>query len=215
MADTGIPVAFQVAETSENQKLYGALVNKGVAPPLLRRAVWEEKYGDQTGDTWSTFAQRSGAMLKSSTLANLGMISRQSPGDAKKTLSGFAATADRIAAKGLGLEPVAGASASAGTSGVPAASAASGGLLGGGAGLLGGAGAAAGGLLGGGAARRTGGAVSRTLRTGRMRLAGMGRRLGLGRLRTGLRRLASKVSRRRHLIAAIRRPQMRRLRLAV
>lgn len=99
-------VAFKVAETEENKKLYGMLVEKGVAPGQLTRANVEEKYGPLTEEKWNDFALKSGAKLKQAVLGNLDMIGSMSSEDAKKFLTHLSTQADAEAAMTIGLEKV-------------------------------------------------------------------------------------------------------------
>ena len=74
VAGTGLPLAFQVADTPENQKMYSILASKGVAPPELRRYVLEEKYGPLTDEQFAQFARKSGDVLKKDVLNTLNWI---------------------------------------------------------------------------------------------------------------------------------------------
>ena len=106
IADTGVPIAFQVADTSENRKFYEMMVGKGIAPPMMRRAVVEEKYGVLTDEDYGKFVAKSGATLKQAVLADFKTISEAEPEAAKRLISKLAAGADRVAAQSLGFEPI-------------------------------------------------------------------------------------------------------------
>lgn len=106
IANTGVPIAFQVSDNPENRKLYQMLVSKGVSPPIMRRAIVEEKYGVMNDEEYSKYAQRSGQILKRSVMSDFNGISRAPAPEAKKTLSSLASSADRLAATALGFEPV-------------------------------------------------------------------------------------------------------------
>jgi integrase len=223
IADTGVPIAFQVADNSENRKLYQTLLAQSAAPPVLRRATLEEKYGTLTDDQFAQFTLKSGALLKKSVLDDIDTIASDTPQDARKLVSKLTNSADKLAAQAIGLEPtkpakVAGGGLNLGndTGGGLAASgglAATGGLASE-RGLAG-----AGGLVSGGGAgiRMPRGGIGGSIRAarrpglvrGRLGLRG-GRRLSLrgstkiGRLRVGPR-----------LVRGIRRPARRRLRLSL
>jgi len=100
----GIPFTLQIPSDSTNDKLYGTLINKGIAPPELRRYVLEEKFGDLTDDQFSDFARKSGALLKQSAVSSLNDIQRMSATEAKRFLQNAAERADKTAAAALGLE---------------------------------------------------------------------------------------------------------------
>ena len=100
----GVPVTIQIPSSSQNERLYNTLINKGIAPPELRRYVLEEKFGDLTDDQFSDFARKSGALLKQSAVSNLNDIQRMSPTEAKRFLQNAAERADKTAAAALGLE---------------------------------------------------------------------------------------------------------------
>jgi uncharacterized membrane protein YgcG len=104
MYQTGIPVAFQVSKTPENEEIYPLLVSKGVAPPELRRYVLEEKYGPLTNDVYAKYAQISGDALKKTVEANLPGLERMAPDVAQSFLQRAAQDADAQAAQTLLLE---------------------------------------------------------------------------------------------------------------
>lgn len=104
--NTGVPVAFQVSKTPENETLYPAMVSGGFAPPELRRYILEERFGPLTNDEFSTFARKSGARLKADTLNNLPTLNAVAPEDAKKWLSQAATRADRQTELEMGLQRV-------------------------------------------------------------------------------------------------------------
>lgn len=103
LADTGVPLAFQVEETSENQKFYRTLAQKGASPPELRRYVLEEKYGPLSDDQFADFARRSGTLLKRAVSQNLSGLEAMTPKQVKDYMSKVATQADRTAAAALGL----------------------------------------------------------------------------------------------------------------
>lgn len=106
IANTGVPLAFQVADTDENQKLYRTLAQKGAAPPELRRYVLEDRYGPLTDEQYAQFARRSGQLIKQSVVQNLPQIEQMSSQQAKTYLSRIATQADRAAGAELGLQRV-------------------------------------------------------------------------------------------------------------
>lgn len=103
IARTGIPIAFQVSKTPENEALYTTLVEKGAAPPELRRYLLEEKYGPLTDSQFSKFAGISGASLKAQTNGSLSELQNMAPDEVKKFLTKAAHTADQEAVSQLGL----------------------------------------------------------------------------------------------------------------
>lgn len=104
IARTGLPIAVGVADTSENQELYTAILNQGVAIPALSRTRIEDEYGQLTQDQWNLFAKTSGTTLKSSLLSNLNTLQNTDPADARKLVSINANAADATAARSMGLE---------------------------------------------------------------------------------------------------------------
>lgn len=104
IARTGLPIAVGVADTSENQQLYTAILNQGVAIPALSRTRVEDEYGQLTQDQWNQFAKTSGTTLKSSLLSNLNTLQNTDPADARKLVSINANAADATAARSMGLE---------------------------------------------------------------------------------------------------------------
>ncbi len=211
IGDAAGTVSFQVEDNPQNRKLYQTLVDKGIAPPTLRRGVLEEKYGQMTNSNFGTFAQRSGDMLKKATLANLSVIEKQSPEDAKKTVAKLAQTADNVAAKGLGLESVRTARSTGGGMTLPASSGSSGGLLEGSAGLLSGSSGPASAFSGRAASFRGGTRPkTRRLSAGRRIVAPRSRRLT-----SALRRPRTLRTSQRRLTAGLRRPGLRLRRLSL
>ena len=103
LADTGIPIAFQLERSPENERLYPLLVSKGVAPPELRRYILEERFGPLTDAQFGEYARRSGAHLKSEAIEGELDLSAMSPEDAKQWLTKAATRADRIAESQMGL----------------------------------------------------------------------------------------------------------------
>jgi len=202
IADTGVPIAFQVSDNAENRKLYEMLVTKGIAPPVMRRAVLEEKYGVLSDDQFTKFVKQSGATLKRSVLSNFNEISSQEPVEAKKTLSQLTASADKLAAQSLSLQPVKEAKSSGG-GGMTLSGGSSGAssLLASGNSLLGAGSGASSSLLGGGASR--GARIS----SGARRAP---RGLSAGRRRLTIRRPRKSILRRSRL--SMRRPRMRSIR---
>lgn len=106
IARTGVPIAFEVSKTPENEGLYPMLVDKGAAAPELRRYLLEEKYGPLTDAQFSKFAAISGAALKSQTNASLSDLQAMAPDEVKKFLTKAAHAADQEAVAELGLENV-------------------------------------------------------------------------------------------------------------
>lgn len=106
IARTGVPIAFEVSKTPENEGLYPMLVDKGAAAPELRRYLLEEKYGPLTDAQFSKFAVISGAALKSQTNASLSDLQAMAPDEVKKFLTKAAHQADQEAVDELGLENV-------------------------------------------------------------------------------------------------------------
>lgn len=100
----GAPIAFKVAQNPENERIYGMMVDKGVAPPELRRYIIEEKYGALTDTQWSQFSKLSGDLLKQTIVGNLATLQGQDPADAKKFLNKAGTTANNEAADSIGLE---------------------------------------------------------------------------------------------------------------
>lgn len=103
IADTGVPVAFQMTHSQSNEKLYTMMVEKGIAPPDLKRGTVEEKYGALTDQQFAQFAAKSGADLKADVLNNFSSLKNMSAEDAKKFMSHAASTADSNAAVAVGL----------------------------------------------------------------------------------------------------------------
>lgn len=106
IAQTGVPIAFQVSKTPDNEDLYTTLVEKGAAPPELRRYIVEEKYGTLSDNQFAQFAKISGDALKTSVLDNLSNLKTEPTAAVKGFLGDAARQADSQAAQKLGLEPV-------------------------------------------------------------------------------------------------------------
>jgi hypothetical protein len=104
MANTGVPLAFQVADTDDNQRFYRTLAQKGAAPSELRRYVLEDRFGPLTDDQFAEFSRRSGAVLKQSVTRNLAAIEKMTPEAAKEYLTKATVQADRTAAAAMGLK---------------------------------------------------------------------------------------------------------------
>lgn len=102
----GAPIAFKVAQNKENEQVYGMMVDKGVAPPDLRRYIIEEKYGHLSDDQWSKFSKLSGDLLKQTIIGNLSTLQGEDPADVKKFLNKAGTTANNDAASATGLEAV-------------------------------------------------------------------------------------------------------------
>jgi hypothetical protein len=100
----GLPFMMHTAQTPENEALYGMQIEKGAAPPELRRSLLEDKYGPMTDKQFSNFAKISGGALKSATLSNLADLQGMEPVDVKKFLNKAASDGDKQAASELGLE---------------------------------------------------------------------------------------------------------------
>lgn len=100
----GVPITLQISGNSPNDRLYTTLIDKGVAPPELRRYVLEERFGELSNDQFSDFAKKSGALLKQAAVSSLSEMQRMTPADAKRFLQNAAERADKTAAAALGLE---------------------------------------------------------------------------------------------------------------
>jgi hypothetical protein len=100
----GAPIAFKVAQNKENEQIYGMMVDKGVAPPDLRRSIIEDKYGPLTDDQWSKFSKLSGDLLKQQIIGNLASLQSQDPADVKKFFNKSSTSANNDAAGANGLE---------------------------------------------------------------------------------------------------------------
>lgn len=103
---TGVPVAFQVAQTEDNVKLYdGLLLQKGAAAPDLRRFDIEEKYGPLSDSDFAKFAQISGSTLKKMVMDNVDSLKEMPPEQVKSFLESSAHTANDLAAAEMNLQP--------------------------------------------------------------------------------------------------------------
>jgi hypothetical protein len=100
---TGVPIAFGVADNTQNRELYLALVDKGVAPQPLRRSLIEEHYGPLTDEQFNQFAKTSGTALKTELIQNLPALQSMSSPDAKKFVAKAVQAADLQSASNLGL----------------------------------------------------------------------------------------------------------------
>jgi hypothetical protein len=104
----GAPIAIRVADTPENKKLYQMILDKGTAPPDLRRYIVEEKYGPLTQEQWNRFSKISGESLKKQALGSIDQLA--APGTHPQSVHQFmvnaADAANNEAAAALGLTPV-------------------------------------------------------------------------------------------------------------
>ena len=100
----GLPFMMHTAQTPENEALYGMQIEKGAAPPELRRSLLEDRYGPLTDEQYSQFAKISGKLIKSATLSNLADLQVMGAEDVKSFFNKTATTADNQAATDLGLE---------------------------------------------------------------------------------------------------------------
>lgn len=103
---TGIPFAIQVSDGGENRKLYEAMVNKGVAPPEVRRFLLEDKFGPLTDEQFHEYALSSGRKLKDALSRNLSEIKSSAPEDAKKLMADESKQARSETADKLNLKPI-------------------------------------------------------------------------------------------------------------
>lgn len=117
LSKLGAPVLLRVADTPENKALYQMILDKGAAPPDLRRYIIEEKYGPLSQDDWQKFVKISGSRLKSDVLANLDSLNRADPHGVKLFLNRAAQIANAQAAQSLNLTPKPTFSAGTGTGG--------------------------------------------------------------------------------------------------
>jgi hypothetical protein len=104
----GAPIAIRVNDSPENRALYQMLLDKGAAPPDLRRSIVEDKYGPLTQAEWNRFSKLSGDTLKQTVLANLTDLAKEStPATAVRQFMVRAAdAANAQAAATMKLEPV-------------------------------------------------------------------------------------------------------------
>jgi hypothetical protein len=185
LARMGFPVVFRLSDNKENKAIYQLLLDKGAAPPDLRRYVIEDAYGPLNQDQWSRFVAASGGHLKRLISDNLAGLQTMQPQDVKSFMNRAGQMANNQAGIDIGLQRQAGGGgySSAGT--------------GGGGGLSGSAAPAIPkaprvSLPGGrasvsvGAAPRIGAGLRRV---GYGRRFGMGRGLGAGRFHRGRKRL--------------------------
>lgn len=105
MTKLGAPIAFRVADTAVNREMYQMILDKGAAPPDLRRSVVEDKYGPLTQEEWSQFAGKSGTTLKQMVIQNLAGLKTMAPQDVKAFLNQAGEVANEQAAASLNLTP--------------------------------------------------------------------------------------------------------------
>lgn len=105
LSKLGVPILLRVSDTPENKELYQMLLDKGAAPPDLRRYIVEEKYGPLSQDEWQKFVKISGSKLKSDVLANLDSLNSTDPHGVKLFLNRAAQIANDQAAQSLHLMP--------------------------------------------------------------------------------------------------------------
>lgn len=103
LSKLGVPILLRVSDTAENKALYQMLLDKGAAPPDLRRYIVEEKYGPLSQDEWQKFVKLSGSKLKSDVLANLASLNSTDPHGVKLFLNRAAQIANDYAAQSLHL----------------------------------------------------------------------------------------------------------------
>ena len=102
---TGAPVGFGLPDTSENRYMYGALMEKGVAPPALSRSRLETRFGRPLSDEeFYQFASKSGQKIKAEAKASLSTIKGMEPEAAKRLLSDITTRADRATELEMGLQ---------------------------------------------------------------------------------------------------------------
>jgi len=104
-ARLGFPVLLRVSDTPENKELYQTLLNKGAAPPDLRRYIVEEKYGPLTQAEWSQFVRTSGVDLKGLVQSNLRGLKTMRPEDVKSFMNRAGQIANENAAAKMNLTP--------------------------------------------------------------------------------------------------------------
>jgi hypothetical protein len=105
LSKLGVPILLRVSDTPENKELYQMLLDKGAAPPDLRRYIVEEKYGPLSQEEWQKFVKISGSKLKSDVLANLDSLNSTDPHGVKLFLNRAAQIANDQAAQSLHLMP--------------------------------------------------------------------------------------------------------------
>ncbi|HUD74540.1 MAG TPA: hypothetical protein VMQ76_05660, partial [Terracidiphilus sp.] len=102
----GIPIGFRTPDTPENEAMYGMILDRGAAPPDLRRYIIEEKYGPLSQAEWQKFAQKSGEILKQSVLDNMEQLQTLPPQAVHEFMTRAGESANAQAAASLNLEPV-------------------------------------------------------------------------------------------------------------
>ena len=102
---TGIPIVFRVSDTQENREMYQMIVEKGAAPPDLRRYIVEENYGPLTQDQWNKYVKSSGDTLKSMVLQNMESLQELPPQAVREFMMKAAESANAQAAAALNLQP--------------------------------------------------------------------------------------------------------------
>lgn len=116
----GAPIAFRVDDTPQNREMYQMILDKGTAPPELRRSLIENQYGRPLNQAeWNRFSQISGGALK--TIVNESLNDLKAPDTPSQSVHQFlvkaADMANAQAAESLGLERVPTASQMAAGSG--------------------------------------------------------------------------------------------------
>jgi hypothetical protein len=104
LAGTGLPIAIRVADTPQNKELYSLMVNKGTAPPELRRSNVEEQYGPLSDLEWNKYVKTSGADLKSRLVENLDTLKDMDAPAVKQFMNRQAQVANVQAAQSMDLE---------------------------------------------------------------------------------------------------------------
>jgi hypothetical protein len=107
MSMLGLPVAFKVEDNQQNRALYQMMLDKGVAPPDLKRTILEDKYGPLTDDQYEQFAMQRGAAIKAQLLNEVSTLNSSPAPDVKRSVGALASKADAETAMSLGLLPVA------------------------------------------------------------------------------------------------------------
>ena len=102
----GAPIAIRVSDTPENRSMYQMILDKGTAPPDLRRYIVEEKYGPLNQDEWNRFSQKSGAILKKSVIENLAQLQSMPAQAVHQFMVNAGSVANNQAAASLNLDPI-------------------------------------------------------------------------------------------------------------
>lgn len=103
IAAAGLPIAFRLDDTPQNNALYQMMLDKGVAPADLKRTVLEQKYGPLTDDQFTQFAIQRGQQIKKQLVAGLSALQSASTADAKSIVGGITTAAESSTAAAMGL----------------------------------------------------------------------------------------------------------------